>query len=133
LRTPRHQHPHWYELFNGPKSIRQLAAALNHQGSYEILYGVWSATGHGTDVVKRNLVVSSSGGPAARAIRSPLLISSVVNMAVNFYLDAARSMIRRYRPGEERRYAEWYAREVRSLWFAVDGIEAPRWPPSQAG
>lgn len=128
LRKGGRRYPSWHELWGGPRSIRQLAKALGRQGSYEILYGGWSATGHATDVIRRNLV-ESNGGPGVRPIRNPALISSVVNMAVNFYLDAARLVLRKYRPAEGRQYSEWYVSEVRKLWFAVDGQEAPQWPP----
>lgn len=31
-------------------------------------------------------------------------------------------------PGELTRHSEWYIREVRTLWFAVDGVAAPQFP-----
>lgn len=131
VRRKKRPYPHWYELFGGPRSIRQLAQAVGHLGSYEILYGGWSATGHASDVIRRNLT-EANGGPAVRPIRNPQLLSSVVNMAANFYLDAARLLIGKYCVEEQRAYGEWYVRDVRTLWFAVDGQEPPAWPPSDA-
>jgi hypothetical protein len=48
-------------------------------------------------------------------------------------LEATRLMIEKYRPGELTRYWEWYTREVRALWFAVDGQAAPQGPPPPIG
>jgi len=119
---------HWYQLFGGPNNLREMAREVGREGTYEGLYGEWSILGHAKDALLRNLVEAQTGGPAVRPIRNPETIPQTVSHAVSFALEATRLMIERYRPGELTRHSEWYIREVRSLWFAVDGLAAPRFP-----
>lgn len=123
----------WYQLFGGPRNLRELAREVHREGTYEILYSAWSILGHGKDTLLRNLVEGRSGGPAVRAIRNPETITQTVSHAVDFAYAAIRLMIQRYRPGEEVRSAEWYVRDFRDLRFAIDGETAPPWPPQRGG
>ena len=128
LRRQGRRYPHWYEFYGGHRSLGGLADHLNHKGAYEVLYGGWSATSHGGDAVRRILTEGDDGGPAVWPIRNPSEIATVVNLAVTFTLDAIRLISRKYRSGEERSNAEWYVKDVRERWFAVDGIAAPSVP-----
>lgn len=121
---------HWYQLFGGPKNLREMARKVGREGTYEGLYGEWSILGHAKDALLRHLVKGQTGGPAVRPIRNPETIPQTINHAVSFSLEATRLMIDRYRPGEINRHNEWYRREVRGLWFAVDGQTAPQSPPN---
>ena len=122
----------WYQLFGGPNTLRELAREVGREGAYEGLYGEWSILGHAKDALLRHLTEGQGGGPAVRPIRNPETIPPTVSHAISFALEATRLMIERYRPGEWTRYWEWYIREVRALWFAVDGEAAPQGPPPSA-
>ena len=50
------RNPNWYSLFNGPKSIQQLALKVNIPFLYEILYRKWSENVHGTDIISGRIV-----------------------------------------------------------------------------
>ncbi len=114
----------WYELYGGPKNRRELAAILKHSGSYEILYGALSATAHAEDAVAR-VLTQKEGGPAARPLRSSLEIATITSMATNFAIEAARRLIRTYRPGEEQAFEKWKAREVMPHWRRLDLSPTP--------
>jgi hypothetical protein len=118
----------WYKLFSGPNTLRELAREVEREGTYEVLYGEWSILGHAKNALLRHLVESQTGGPAVRPIRNPETIPQTVSHAVGFALEATRLMIEKYRPDELTRYNQWYVREVRRLWFAVDGQAAPEFP-----
>ena len=45
----------WYELFDGPKNIEELAISLNESALYEIIYRDLSSFIHGLDIVHANL------------------------------------------------------------------------------
>lgn len=121
----------WYQLFGGPNTLRKLAREVGREGAYEGLYGEWSILGHAKDALLRHLVESQNGSPAVRPIRNPNTIPQTVSHAVSFALEATRLMIEKYRPDERTRYGEWYVRDVRRLWFAVDGEAAPEFPAAQ--
>ena len=116
----------WYQLFGGPNTLRDMAREVGREGAYAGLYGEWSILGHAKDALLRHMTQGQAGGPAVRPIRNPETIPQTVNFAVDFALEATRLMIEKYRPGELTRYSEWYRREVRVLWFAVDGQAAPQ-------
>jgi hypothetical protein len=105
----------WYRLFGGPNNLRELARAVDREGTYEGLYGEWSILGHAKDALLRHLVEGQSGGPAVRPIRNPETIPQTVSHAVSFALEVTRLMIEKYRPDERTRYGEWYVKDVRRL------------------
>jgi hypothetical protein len=121
----------WYQLFGGPNTLRELAREVGREGTYEGLYGEWSILGHAKDALLRHLVEGQNGGPAVRPIRNPETIPQTVSHAVSLALEATRLMIEKYRPDERTRYGEWYVKNVRRLWFAVDGEAAPEFPATQ--
>ncbi|MGH7841492.1 MAG: DUF5677 domain-containing protein [Candidatus Binataceae bacterium] len=99
-RLSRRRPADWYQLFGGPRNLRELAREIAREGTYEVLYGEWSILGHGKDALLRNLVGGRTGGPAVRAIRNPETIPQTVSFAADFTLEATRLMLQRYRPGE---------------------------------
>ncbi|MGA2622544.1 MAG: DUF5677 domain-containing protein [Bacteroidota bacterium] len=50
LQAKTHGYPRWYSLYDGPRSIEQLAARVKLSALYESHYRVWSGPLHGTDV-----------------------------------------------------------------------------------
>lgn len=127
-RLSRQRPAHWFQLFDGPSNLRELAREVGREGTYEGLYGEWSILGHAKDALLRHLVEGQTRGPAVRPTRNPETIPQTVSHAVSLALEATRLMIERYRPGELTRHSEWYIRGVRTLWFAVDGLAAPGFP-----
>jgi len=47
---------YWFELFNGPTGIEELAKKVEESGLYEIYYRQCSSYLHGLDIVHNNLV-----------------------------------------------------------------------------
>jgi hypothetical protein len=120
LSGPKKRYVNWFELFGGPGSVRKLAIKLKHRGIYEVLYGGWSAVGHGVETVKRQLVSTDRGEPAVRGLRDPIRIVAAVNAGVSLTMKATRCVLGHYRPGElDRPHRQWYLREVKPLWDKV--------------
>ena len=61
----------WYQLFDGPSNLRELAREVGREGAYEVLYGEWSILGHGKDALLRHLVKGQAGGPCSTTDPQP--------------------------------------------------------------
>jgi hypothetical protein len=114
-RTKKKRTPNWYSLYDGPKNIAELAQLLKRGAQYEILYREWSERIHSADVIDRILTRTSSG-PAARSLRDPAELNSTIDFAITFAIEAARFLIRYYRPAEELLFNKWYRGEISSNW-----------------
>jgi hypothetical protein len=106
--------PSWYSLYNGPKTLGQLAKHLKQADCYHFLYGEWSDRTHASDIVDR-ILTHDSAGPAARALRDVTEFSATVKFAQGFSFDAMGAIIRHYRPGDEAEHTAWFRREILPL------------------
>jgi hypothetical protein len=73
--------PHWYSLFDGPKSFSELLKKkwLDQYAVYKILYEEWSRTVHAGDGLDR--LLSDQRGFALRPIRHPAEVQPATRMA----------------------------------------------------
>jgi hypothetical protein len=113
--------PNWYSLYGGPENIRELADLLKRGASYEILYKEWSERGHSVDVIDR-ILTHNAFGPAARSLRDPTEFNSTASFAILFAIDAARFLIRHYRPDEEPMFNKWITAEIMPNWKKIPNI-----------
>ena len=113
--------PHWYSLYDGPKSIKDLAQLLKRGASYAFLYRGWSERTHSVDAIDR-ILTHDSAGPSARPLRDASELNSTIDFAIKFSIDAARWLIRYYRPDEEPAFAKWIATEVMPNWKRIPNI-----------
>jgi len=92
---------HWYSLFGGPKSLRDLAIQLKHGGMYEFLYRHWSNNVHAGDCFE-TLSPAANGGVNIRPIRHPDGLQPMVGLAVSITLAVGRTLLHRYATQEQR-------------------------------
>jgi hypothetical protein len=121
VRKTRGGKPNWYSLYDGPRTIKDLARFLKRGASYAILYKGWSERMHSVDAIDRILTHDSSG-PSARPLRDATELNSTVDFAITFAIDAARCLIRYYRPEEELAFAKWLANEIMPNWKRIPKI-----------
>ncbi|MGO9061185.1 MAG: DUF5677 domain-containing protein [Candidatus Binataceae bacterium] len=117
----RGRKPEWYGLYNGPRDLEKLAKHLKRGSAYALLYKEWSERIHGGDAIDRILTHYSSG-PAARSLRDASELNSTIDFAVTFGIDAAKCMIRHYRPDEEPAFAKWVLTEIMPHWKSIPKI-----------
>lgn len=121
VRKTRGGKPNWYSLYDGPRTIKDLARLLKRGASYAILYKEWSERMHSVDAIDRILTHDSSG-PSARPLRDPTELNSTVDFGITFAIAAARCLIRHYRPEEEPAFAKWVANEIMPNWKRIPKI-----------
>lgn len=112
LRESRRRRPSWYQLFDGPSNMHQMARRFRSEARYEVLYRKWSSVAHASDFSR--VVIASPAGPGTiRRLRDPDLLGEVMQFAPLFLLRATHLMIRKFRPGELPSFGSWYRSEVR--------------------
>jgi hypothetical protein len=90
----------WYCLFDGPRSIRQLAYILNRGAEYEFLYSPFSATAHVTAALRRQVEVSGPRAGTLRPLRDPREIFTVCRLSHALTIRATRLVLDYFRPDE---------------------------------
>ncbi|MGB3549592.1 MAG: hypothetical protein WA993_02800 [Candidatus Binatus sp.] len=113
--------PPWYGLYNGPQHLAALAQRLKRGASYALLYKEWSERGHSVDAIDR-ILTDGSSGPAARGLRDPTELNSNIDFAIAFSLEAARMLIRYYRPDEGEAFEKWREREAMPGWQRIPKV-----------
>jgi hypothetical protein len=116
--------PRWYELFDGPRSLEQLAAKVDKGTIYQILYRHWSGVAHAHDI-SRFITSTPSGEPAIRPLRDPLDVPQVASLGASLFLDASRSLIAHYRPGEDF-FTKWYLEEIAAAYISLSNAHRAR-------
>jgi len=101
--------PHWYQLFDGPASIQQLAYRLNRHVQYDFLYRHWSTVAHAQDFSKF-IGVDSTGESGIRGLRDAGPLQEISRFAATFIVEATRIMLLEFRPGED--FAKYYKAEI---------------------
>ena len=103
----------WYRLFDGPRSIRQLAYKLGRGSEYEFLYSRMSAAIHVTAALRRQVEVAGPETGNVRPLRDPREIFNVCRLSHALSIRATKPVLLYFRPQENQRSIEWYIREIK--------------------
>ena len=106
--------PSWYSLFDGPRSIRQLAYYLKLGATYDILYSGWSESVHAGGAM---LTVAGRDSTILGCL-APERAQLVTTLAVSFTSQITRAMFGRYSPDRVKDWQEWYA-SIRSFFVEI--------------
>lgn len=106
--SQRKKEPAWFQLFNGPANIEQLANHLNRQALYEIPYRNWSGPTHGTDILTNKLSQSTDGNIEIVQIRFAKDAQIVTQYAFTISLLLYQLMTEKRIPKHKIHYANWY-------------------------
>jgi hypothetical protein len=112
----KHGRPEWYNLYNGPSTLRELARSVGDGALYDILYRQWSHVTHAANV-SRFITKGNENKMAFQPLRRPDDIAQVTKFSASFMLDATRNLLGKFRPGEENNFRAWYITEVRENFF----------------
>jgi Family of unknown function (DUF5677) len=94
-----HQDPHWYSLFNGPRSFRQLAQVHKKYVFYKTWYDKWSGTIHAGNGLEN---VGWRGGTDLRfkPMRQPEDVQQACVLAGWACLGTVESLMKFFEPGQ---------------------------------
>lgn len=116
----RRRSPDWYELYEGPQGLENLAATVGWGSYYQILYRLWSRHAHGEQLVRR-VKPGPAGGVVLEPWRDGHDVETAVNVLASFSLHLMRRLLEFYLPAQKEAWAGWYVADVRPLWSHVTG------------
>lgn len=102
------KNPNWFQLFNGPRNIEQLANTLKRQALYEVLYRGWSSSIHGTDVIKSKLHQTLDGNVEIIQLRHLKDVQMITQITVTLAIMCYQVMIDKRIPSHAQDFAKWY-------------------------
>jgi hypothetical protein len=110
-KAKRKRAPDWYSLFGGKSNLRSVAASLDRQTEYDLLYRNWSRISHGNDL-DSYISKSSSGGQGFRSLRYPKDLQLLGTLGLDFLTRSIFLALEHYRSGEPN-VERWYMTEIR--------------------
>jgi hypothetical protein len=99
----------WFSLYDGPRTIKELATRVGRPMQYEIVYRQWSGSVHGAHLGQR---VTKAGG--IRAMRQASAFPTILMHTAVLSLTALDLLGNFYRPDEEAARAKWYTENISS-------------------
>jgi hypothetical protein len=120
VRAAKKAEPQWYWLFNGPLSIRNLAAETGHLGGYRLLYSLWVGSLQAGDAMA-NLTRNAEGRAILRPLRFPADLQNITVMTVHTLLGAAEELLNIYHqdPATRETFTERYKVTVEERYAAL--------------
>lgn len=101
------KNPDWYNLFNGPRKIEQLANRLGYNTYYEILYRQWSSSTHGTAIIQGKIHKNTNFGVDILQIRLPNEAQIVTTFCINLSTYLFRTYIHKRLPNKNDEFKSW--------------------------
>lgn len=109
--------PAWHQLFEGPRTIENLAKDVNRQGLYEVLYRGWSGSVHGADILKGKFGMVD-GDFTVTQIRYLKDVQMVTQYAVSMGIIAFNVLISQRIPSRQPNLDKWYL-SIRDFYLSL--------------
>jgi len=93
FREERRGKAKWYSLRGGPRSVKEMAERLRRPLQYDFLYGYFSESVHGTDLIRNKIEQISEDLISVAQLRLPRDTDFVAGMAMNFGLSVIRNFV----------------------------------------
>ncbi len=107
--------PIWYQFFNGPNNIIELADYLNLIGIYNLLYRFFSKNVHGQDVIDGRISSGKPGFTEFMQIKDPTNAQFICQLTVSLSIDLFKTVILFYAPDKLANFENWYIVEIRDF------------------
>lgn len=118
LREIGRKNPNWYEFYNGPRDLEQLAIHLKKRGYYEFFYRNWSDYIHATDIITGNFGKGKEG-TYLTSIRQPYEAQTITSLAITMGMEVYRMMIYHYVPLQITHYRIWYVENMQKFYKEI--------------
>ena len=102
----------WYELYNGPSNIKELAYKVNRSGQYSFLYKLWSRFTHAQDF-SQFFDKSEEEQLTIKPLRGPSEIRSVAILSSILLISSIMAILKKFRVGETEAFGLWYVENIR--------------------
>lgn len=113
----------WFNLWNGPSHLRDLAARLKLLTLYEVFYRSWSKVTHGNAAIKRGLLPAGEGVVKHDPIRSPRGLQGRCTDACVLTQLLTWALIERVVPRLKEEYKVWWRGKMEPALGFANGVE----------
>ena len=118
LKLKNEKNPKWYRLFDGPRSIEELAIRLKRRSFYELLYRKWSGPVHGSDIFLGRLLQNEEKGVDIVQLRFVKDLQEVVKFSMILSLVVFKAFIENRLPDKKPIMGQWYL-SIRETFFNI--------------
>ncbi len=102
----------WYNMFNGPANLEQLANRLQLSGVYHQIYREWSGLIHASDIVRGNYFRLNTNTAQLRPLRTLNEINIVTSLGTSFGIQIILQFLRHFSPGDTKSAVDWYQKII---------------------
>lgn len=106
-RQARRKTPSWYELYDGPGSLEDLANRAGYPAVYEMLYRGLSFSTHGNNIISGKLQFNETLNAEPVHLRDSYGAESIVNHCMNFCKMAYYTLVTKRMPFMANCYNQW--------------------------
>lgn len=118
------KNPHWYTLYDGPKTIREMAERQNKIVLYEIFYRTLSQNIHNTAIFNSKVKVDKEDNLMYLLhFRNPHEASKVLKDTINFLFFTNMIFLQNLMPQEHIAFALWYRDSDFRIFFNDLGLK----------
>ncbi len=103
----RKKTPIWYQLYDGPKSLEDLANRVGYPAVYEMLYRGLSISTHGNNIMSGKLQFNELANAEPVHLRDSYGAESIVNHCMNFCKMAYYTIVTKRMPFMANQYNQW--------------------------
>lgn len=100
--------PAWYSLFDGPRTIEELANRVQLSALYEVLYRNWSGSIHGTNIIQGKFITGANQKHEIIQLRHPKDAQSITLYCCNLCLMVFKNYLTVRNPERLPAFLEWY-------------------------
>lgn len=120
----KNHHPHWYTLYDGPKSIREMAERQGKIMLYEIFYRTLSQNIHNTAIFNSKVKVDEENKLMYLIhFRNPHESSKVLRDSINFLFLTNMIFLKNLLPKEHIAFSQWYIDSDFRIFFTNLGVK----------
>ncbi len=115
---------YWYSLFDGPRTVQNLARSLAKGGWYEGVYRAYSGDTH-ADAAMQHIHTATDGSLILKPLRHPVDLVTIVNLATVLCLESFRHMesIHGLDPAAPDSWARWYLNHLQQDFQQIGRLE----------
>lgn len=107
--------PPWHFLFDGRKSLEELAADVGLSDWYHLRYREWSDIAHGFEVIQGKLIAEDDGKTSIVQMRSPLGVEDIYLYSATAATKVYLLVLEKYASEKVRELRKWYSEDVQNL------------------
>lgn len=101
------KHVAWYELYDGPKNLKELAEKAGYPALYEAYYGIWSLSTHGKPIVQSKVMQNAEGYAQIIPLRRPHGAVTITQYCLNLCIAAFESYVKKRLPDKIHYLLDW--------------------------